>query len=104
MLISLHKQATTTPKIRAALQASDDPAWAVADRYGISEQTAWKWRKRGNVQDRSHTPHRLQITLTPTQETIAMSLRKALLMPLDDLLAVVREFVSRANEKQKTRA
>jgi hypothetical protein len=35
MLISLHKQATTTPKIRAAIQASTEPAWLVAERYGI---------------------------------------------------------------------
>ena len=60
MLISLHKQATTTPKIRAAIQASSEPAWLVAERYGISEQTVWKWRSRDDVHDRSHTPHRLQ--------------------------------------------
>jgi hypothetical protein len=42
MLISLHKQATTTPKIWAAIQASTEPAWQVAARYGISEQTVWK--------------------------------------------------------------
>ncbi|HMQ92351.1 hypothetical protein [Amaricoccus sp.] len=41
MLISQHKQATTTPKIRAAIQASTEPAWMVAERYGISEQTVW---------------------------------------------------------------
>ena len=41
MLIALHKQATTTPKIRAAIQASTEPAWMVAERYGISEQTVW---------------------------------------------------------------
>ncbi|SEP27022.1 hypothetical protein SAMN04490248_1631, partial [Salinihabitans flavidus] len=29
MLISLHKQATTTPKVRAAIQASTEPAWVV---------------------------------------------------------------------------
>jgi hypothetical protein len=49
MLISLHKQATTAPKIRAAIQASDEPAWLVAERYGISEQTVWKWRSRDDV-------------------------------------------------------
>ena len=49
MLISLHKQATTTPKIRAAIQANGEPAWIVAERYGISEQTVWKWRKRDSV-------------------------------------------------------
>jgi len=76
MLISLHKQATTTPKIRAAIQASNEPAWLVAERYGISEQTVWKWRSR------------------PPQEAVAVALRKALLLPLDDLLAVVREFLN----------
>ena len=49
MLISLHKQATTTPKIRTAIQASDEPAWMVAERFGISEQTVWKWRNRDSV-------------------------------------------------------
>ena len=41
MLISLHKQATTTPKVRGAIQASSEPAWRVAEHYGISEQTVW---------------------------------------------------------------
>ena len=94
MLISLHKQATTTPKIRAAIQASADPAWMVAERYGISEQTVWKWRKRDSVHDLSHTPHRLQTTLSPAQEAVAVTLRTTLLLPLDDLLAVVREFLN----------
>lgn len=94
MLISLHKQATTTPKIRAAIQASTDPAWMVAERYGISEQTVWKWRKRDSVHDLSHTPHRLQTTLSPAQEAVAVTLRTTLLLPLDDLLAVVREFLN----------
>ena len=94
MLISLHKQATTTPKIRAAIQASDEPAWLVAERCGISEHTVWKWRKRDSVLDRSHTPHRLQTTLTPAQEAVAVVLRQALLLPLDDLLSVVREFLN----------
>ena len=48
-MISLHKQATTTPKTRAAIQASDEPAWVLADRYGISEQTVWKWRNRDGI-------------------------------------------------------
>jgi transposase InsO family protein len=66
----------------------------VAERYGISEQTVWKWRKRDGVHDRSHTPHRLQTTLTPAQEAVAVALRTTLLLPLDDLLAVVREFLN----------
>ena len=94
MLVRLHSQATTTPKIRAAIQASDEPAWALAERHGTTEQTVWKWRKRDSVHDRSHTPHRLQTTLTPAQEAVAVELRKTLLVSLDDLLAVVREFLN----------
>jgi transposase-like protein len=94
MLISLHKQATTTPKVRAAIQASDEPARVAAERYGISEQTVWKWRNRDGTEDRSHTPHRQQTTPTPAQAAVAVSLRRTLLVPLDDLLAVVRAFLN----------
>ncbi len=94
MVIKLHSQATTPPKIRAAIQASDDPAWVLAERHGTTEQTVWKWRQRASVEDCSHTPHRLQTTLTPAQEAVAVALRKTLLVSLDDLLAVVREFLN----------
>ena len=50
--------------------------------------------KRDSVHDRSHTPHHLQTTLTPAQEGVAVELRKTLLVSLDDLLAVVREFLN----------
>ena len=94
MLIKLHSQATTTPKVRAAIQASDEPAWVLGERHGTTEQTVLKWRKRDRVNDLSHTPHRLQTTLTPAQEAIAVALRRTLLISLDDLLAVVREFLN----------
>ena len=94
MFVRLHSQATTTPKIRAVIQASNEPAWVLAERHGTTEQTVWKWRKRDSVHDRSHTPHRLQTTLTPAQEAVAVALRKTLLVSLDDLLAVVREFLN----------
>ncbi len=94
MVIQLHKQATTTPKVRSALQASDASASILAERYGTTEQTVYKWRRRDGVEDRSHTPHRLQTTLTPAQEAVAVTLRRTLLVSLDDLLAVVREFLN----------
>ena len=42
MLIHLHIQTKTTPKIRAEIQASDEPAWVLAERFGTTEQTVWK--------------------------------------------------------------
>ena len=94
MLISLHKQATTTPKVRASIQTSDEAGAVLAERHGVTPQTIYKWRNRDGVDDRSHTPHRLQTTLTPAQEAVAVALRKTLLISLDDLLSVVREFLN----------
>ena len=93
MNIRLHKRARTTPAIRAELAASPEPVAVLARRYGISEATVRKWRGRTDFLDRSHTAHRLQTNLTPEQEAIVVLLRKQLLLPLDDLLAVVREFL-----------
>ena len=38
--------------------------------------------------------HWLQTTLTPAQEAVTVALRKTLLVSLDDLLAVMREFLN----------
>ena len=94
MLISLHKQATTTPRVRALIQASTEPASVLAERHGTTVLTVYKWRHRDSVYDRSHTPHHLQTTLTPAQEEVAVVLRRSLLLSLDDLLSVVREFLN----------
>ncbi|WCM91757.1 IS481 family transposase [Acidovorax sp. NCPPB 2350] len=94
MLIALHKNARTTPAVRAEIAASDETASVLAQRFGITEQTVYKWKKREVFGDRSHTAHRLQTVLTPAQETVVVHLRRTLLLPLDDLLAVTREFLS----------
>ena len=93
MLIALHKNARTTPAVRAEIAASAQSASALARRYGITEQTVYKWKTREVFGDRSHTAHRLQTILTPAQETVVVHLRRTLLLPLDDLLAVTREFL-----------
>ena len=73
---------------RLAIQASDAPASVLAERFCTTAQTVYKWRHRDSVNDRSHTAHRLQTTLTPAQEAVAVVLRKTLLVSIDDLLAL----------------
>ena len=53
MLIHLHKQATTTPKVRADVQTSDDAGTVLAERFGVTPQTIYKWRKGDSVEDRT---------------------------------------------------
>lgn len=41
MLIHLHKQANTTPKVRAAIQASDEAETVLSERFGVTPQTVY---------------------------------------------------------------
>ena len=92
----LHKLARTTPAVRAEMAASADSVAVLACRHGVSEATARKWKGRSTPHDRSHTAHKLQTTMTPAQEFVAVELRRTLLLPLDDLLAITREFLCSA--------
>lgn len=92
----IHPQARTTPRTRAEIKASASPLGELAERYNITKATARKWRSRESTEDRSHRPHRLCTTLTPAQEALVVELRRLLLLPLDDLLVVTREFINPA--------
>ena len=48
------------------------------------------------MQDRSHRPNTLSTTLTPAQEALVVEMRRTLLLPLHDLLALTHEFINRA--------
>jgi len=60
----------------------------------VTLDTIDRWRGRTSFEDRSHTANQLATTLTSAQEAVAVELRRMLLLPLDDLLAVTREFLS----------
>lgn len=90
----IHPQARTTPRTRAEIGASSESTAELAKRYDITVVTARKWHRRNDVQDRSHRPHTLHTTLSPVQELLVIELRRTLLLPLDDLLAVTREFIN----------
>ena len=96
MNINLHKRARTTPAIREEIRHSALSERTLAQQYSISRATVRKWKKRDSTQDRSHRPHELHATLSPAEEAIVIELRKTLLLPLDDLLVVVREFIQPA--------
>ena len=82
MLITRLGHATTL-KLRAALKVSDEPAWMLAERYGTSKRRFWKWRQRNSVEDLSLPPNRLQTTLMPAQQAVAVQLAAHLRCALD---------------------
>ncbi len=90
----VHAQARTTPLLRVEIKASTATQAELADSYNVSVATVRKWQRRDEPHDRSHRPHKLCTTLSPGQEAIVVELRKTLLLPLDDLLVAVREFIN----------
>ena len=93
--MNIHSQARTTPKIREEIHASKGHMTLVeaAAHFNVSRSTIVKWQNRDNFDDKSHRPHQLHTSLTPLQEEIVVQLRRSLLLTIDDLLVVVREFI-----------
>lgn len=90
MELSLHANATTTPKIRSRIQRSRKSVAELAAEFGVSETTIRRWRGRTTVADRSHTPKHLAISLSPMEEALVCELRTRLALPLDDIVEVMQ--------------
>ena len=90
MELNLHANATTTPKVRAYIQASKASVATLAAELGVSETTIRRWRNRRTIEDRSHTPKTLAVSLSPIGETLVCELRARLQLPLDDIVEVMR--------------
>lgn len=96
MAATIHSNARTTPRIRQEIQSAPPSVTnaALARQYGLTKLTVSKWRKRDTIEDGSHRPHKLHTTLSEAQEAIVVSIRELLLLPLDDLLVIAREFLN----------
>jgi len=89
-----HANATTTPEMRAFIHESDLPTAVLSRLLKISESTVRKWRQRESLSDASHIPKQLNTTLSEAQEYVVVELRTRLLLSLDELLAVCKQFIN----------
>jgi transposase InsO family protein len=78
-------------EIQAAPASVSDNALAV--KYKRNPRTIKRWRSRTTVEDASHRPKQIKATLSPDLEEVVVELRRLLLLGIDDLLVVVREFI-----------
>ena len=92
MPLNLNANATTTPKVRGAIQPSPWSDRQLAAELGVSVSTVRRWRQRTSVAALPHTPHRLRTTLSPAQARRVVEVRQLLALPLADLLVVTRAF------------
>lgn len=93
-MLKQHANATTTPEMRAFIHESDLPTAVLARLLKISESTVRKWRQRESLSDASHVPKQLNTTLSEAQEYVVVELRTRLLLSLDELLVVCKQFIN----------
>jgi transposase InsO family protein len=94
MHIRLHGNATTTPAIRKQIYEQRHRPTAVLQReFGLTYKTIKRWKASADGQDGSSRPKVLNTSFADWQEALIVELRKDLLLPLDDLLVLVREFL-----------
>lgn len=81
-----HKNAKTTVFVRDLIKSGKTEISKIADNYGISKVTAYKWKKADTSSDKSSKPHNIEYGLTPVEEQIFLSYRKATYLGLDETI------------------
>ncbi len=91
----LHTSATTTARIRAEFQNSEESVAALARRHGVNPKPVVKWRSRHAVDDLPMgLPERKSTTLTPLEETAIGAFRVQTRLPLDDIFAALKPSIA----------
>ena len=89
-----HSRATTTPRVRRAIQLSEEKNIALAKRYGVSRKTIAKWKARESTSDARMGPTNPRASiLTQDDEAIILAYRWRTRLPLDDCLDRLRRLM-----------
>ncbi|GIV41221.1 MAG: IS481 family transposase [Vicingaceae bacterium] len=90
----LHGTATTTHRIRKEIQASMESIKKLAEKYNINVKTVRKWKNRDFVEDLKCGKKKGQgSVLEGIAEQIVVEVRRKTLLPLDDLLLVLKPVI-----------
>jgi hypothetical protein len=86
-----HACATTTPRVRRAIQASEEKNLVLAKRYGVNRKTIAKWKAREFTSDERMGPKtRRSSLLSYKDEAIILAYRWRTRLPLDDAYSRLR--------------
>jgi hypothetical protein len=80
-----HSCATTTPRVRRAIQASEETNIVLAERHGVNRKTIAKWKAREFISDERMGPKNPRsMLLTLEDEAIILAYRWRTRLALDD--------------------
>lgn len=86
-----HSNAKTNLNIRLQLQNNSGTNSELALKFGISKQTASKWKNRDFIEDSSCKPHSIRYALTDLERALAISLRTSSWASIDEVLETLLE-------------
>lgn len=91
-MLSYHPTAKTTYNIRKEIKQNKEKlsVKAQAKKYNISTLTVCKWRHRDDFADAPHGPIKPKKSISDLEEHIICEIRKTTLLPLDDMLDIVK--------------
>src|SRR5271166_7028585 len=83
-----------TPRVRRAIQLSEEKNIALAKRYGVRRKTIAKWKARESTSDARMGPTNPRASiLTQDDEAIILAYRWRTRLPLDDCLDRLRRLM-----------
>lgn len=97
MVITYHKNATTTVRIRRNIQKSEEPIIKLASRYKVHRNTVSKWKHRDDLRDRSTRPHQLSTILSALDEWLICEVRRVTKLGIDEITEIVNDAIPHAN-------
>lgn len=96
MLLKLHAKATTTPKIRLAIQESNESINSLAKQYNLSWSTVKKWKSRSDsgIEDKTSKPIKLRTDLSKLDEEKICFERKQFKKTIDDIFLTLEDEIN----------
>lgn len=92
MEVRLHKNATTTFKIREEIKNSTLRSInAMAKKYNVCWYTAKRWKLGDSIYDKSSRPNKLNITLKKQEEDLILFERAKKKLSMYDIYCVLKE-------------
>ncbi len=80
-----HSNAVTNLHIRSQIKTSNLTNLELATKYNTSTATISKWKNRKKLSDKSSAPHNIQYSLSGFEQNLAVSIRKATWLSLDEI-------------------
>ena len=92
-----HNNASTNCNIRNIIQSSSLSSSQLAITFGISVNTANKWKKRDFLHDKSSRPDKIHYSLNEIEKQVIISIRKSTWMSFDDIDDICKTYSKNIN-------